>query len=195
MKTLHVIYVPGLGDERVTAQRLVVRAWQLWGVEAEVCQMHWSDAEPWEHKLGRLLARIDALVAEGKTPALVGSSAGASAVINAYALRSSQVVGCVLIAAKINNAAAIGEVYRRENPAFIHSAQACEKSLASLDEAARKRILSRIGLYDGVVPQRDSYIAGARNQTVPTFGHAFTIAAQIVLGASSFLRFLKNLAA
>jgi len=37
----------------------------------------------------------------------------------------------------------------------------------------------------------DSYIAGANNRVVPTIGHTFTIAVQILFGAPSFLSFLK----
>ena len=188
---LHVIYIPGLGDARVGSQRLAVRAWRLWGVKAEVCQMRWADDEPWESKLQRLLARIDECAADGKAVGLVGSSAGASAVINAYALRKSQLLGCVLIAGKVNHADTIGSNYRRENPAFIQSAQACEKSLASLSDLDRKRILSRYAAFDEIVPRKDSYIVGAHNQTVPTAGHAFSIGIQLLFGAPGFLRFLK----
>jgi len=192
---LHVIYIPGLGDDRAAGQQLVVRSWRLWGVRAEAFPMRWADGEPWESKLQRLLARIDALTAEGQKVALVGSSAGASAAINAYAVRKNQLVGCVLIAGKINNAHAIGEQYRRQNPAFVESVVQCEGALAGLTEADRRRILSRYATSDPIVPRQDSYISGAYNQTVPTVGHAVTIGVQLVFGAPGFLRFLRRLAA
>lgn len=62
--------------------------------------MNWADTETWESKLQRLLARIDSLIAGDQKVGLVGSSAGASGVINAYALRKAGLVGCVLIAGK-----------------------------------------------------------------------------------------------
>jgi len=188
---LSVIYIPGLGDARVHGQRLAVCTWRLWGVHAEVFQVLWADDELWENKLRRLLGRIDVLAAKNNAVALVGSSAGASAVINAYARRTSHIAGCVLIAGKVNRAAAIGEQYRKENPAFLPSAQQCERSLASLDDAARRRVLSRYGIVDHIVPKEDSYVAGAHNQAVPTFGHVFTIGVQLIVGAPSLLRFLK----
>lgn len=193
-KKLYVLYIPGLGDANVSGQKLAIRTWRLWGVKAEVLQMHWDDTEAWESKLKRLTSRIEALTAQAEQVALVGASAGASAVINAYATHKSQLVGCVLVAGKVNHPAAIGTTYHQNNPAFVESAYACEKALATLADSDRTRILSRYGMLDEIVPKKDSRIDGARNQMVPTFEHALTIAAQIVFGAPTFLRFLKKLA-
>lgn len=191
---LHVLYIPGLGDETVAGQRLAVRTWRLWGVESELFQMHWADSEDWDTKLKRLLARVDELNAKNKPVAIVAASAGASAAINIFALRKTQIAGCVLVASKVNHAETIGEKYRRQNPAFVQSAQMCEKALANLNNADRKRIMSRYAAFDALIPRRDSYIAGARNRVLWSAGHAFTIATQILFGAPLFLRFLKALA-
>jgi hypothetical protein len=190
---VHVLYVPGLGDAHVTSQRLVVKTWHLWGVEAEIVQMNWAINELWETKLARLLTRIDELIQDGKLVGLIGASAGASAVINAYAQRKSQVIGCVLIAAKVNYPDTIGANYRRRSPAFLASARDCEKALHTLDDADRRRILSRYAVFDDVVARRDSYVQGARNQVVISFGHAVTIGTQIIFGARSFIGFLEGL--
>lgn len=190
-KKLHVLYVPGLGDASVAGQRLAVSTWQLWGVQAELVQMRWDDTEVWDSKLTRLLGRIDALVAEGVPVALIGASAGASAVMSAYALRASQVAGCVLLAGKVNNAHTIGTGYRQKNPAFVDSARQGEKSLASLSAGDLARILSRYSTHDQIVSKSDSHIEGATNEIVHTMGHALTIGSQLVFGAPSFLGFLK----
>ena len=185
---------PGLGDEKVRGQKFAVRMWRLRGVRGEVLAAHWADDEAWDDKYARLLARVDELMAEHKNVAVIGTSAGASAVINIYAARKSQLVGCVVIAGKINNAAAIGERYRRKHPAFVQSVETCEKALQDLSDSDRKRIMSRYAVFDGLIPRRDSYIAGAQNRMVPSVGHAFTIATQITIGAPLFLHFLKVLA-
>jgi hypothetical protein len=190
---LHVLYVAGLGDDKVTGQRLAVRAWRLWGVRAEVFQPHWDNDEPWDAKRGHLLTKLDQLISENKPVALIGVSAGASAAINIYALRKSQLVGCVLIAGKINHANAIGEIYRQRNLAFVESAEACEKSLLELDASDRERMMSRYAIFDNLIPREDSKIAGAHNRMVLSIGHAITIATQIVIGAPLFLHFLKAL--
>jgi len=190
---LHVIYIPGLGDSRAVGQEMVVRTWNWWGVDAELLRMNWSDDESWESKLQRLLSRIDELTDAGKRVALVGSSAGAAAVITAFTARKSQIAGCVIIAGKVNRPENISEKYRRNNPAFVAAAEACKQALQGLDMQDRKRILSRYALFDEVINKQDSQIEGARNQTVLSVGHGPTIGIQIILGSSSFLTFLRGL--
>jgi hypothetical protein len=190
---LHLIYVPGLGDTRIAGQRFAVWMWRLWGVHAEVCQMHWMDKGPWQPKLDRLLQRIDELTAAGETVGLVGTSAGVSAVLHAFALRKSQIVGCVLIAGKVQHPEHIRERYRRENPAFVTAVEGCQQVLGQLEAADRKRILNRYAWSDHIVPAQDSYIDGVHNRRVPTIGHVFTIATQVTVGAPGFIRFLRQL--
>ena len=103
MAKLQLIYVPGLGDMKVTAQRRTVRTWQWWGVGSEVFLVNWTDDEPWAGKLQRLLDRIDELHAQGRAVALVGASAGAAAAINAFTARKAVITGVVCIAGKVNH--------------------------------------------------------------------------------------------
>ena len=191
-KKLHVIYIPGLGDENPGRQRMAVRTWRWWGVEAELIQMIWSDATPWEDKFERLLARIDALHAEGKSVGIVAASAGASAAINAYAVRKDAIVGVVLLAGKVNRPEAVGANYRQKFPSFIESLDACQPALASLSASERGNILSRYAVYDEIVDEADSIIPDAVNQKRYIPGHVPLIATQIIFGAPSFLRFLKS---
>jgi predicted alpha/beta hydrolase family esterase len=190
-KQLHVLYVPGLGDNRISKQLKAIRTWRWWGVTPELLQMNWADKQPWEEKFERLLMRIDKLHAQNKEIALVGASAGASAVINAYAVRKDKIAGCVLIAGKVNRPSAIGNQYRKKNPAFVAAAYSCEQALTTLNNKDRQRILSRYALVDETVYKPDSKIPGANNRLVPTVGHVITIATQLTLGAPSFIRFLK----
>jgi hypothetical protein len=189
---LHIIYVPGLGDRKVGTQQKVVHTWRWWGVEPELFQVNWGDKGPWEPKFQRLLARIDVLTSDGKRVGLVGVSAGASAVINAYAARKDQVVGVVCIAGKINRPQHIAKHYARKNPALITSVHDCEKAIATLNSNDRSHILSRFAVLDGIVPKIDSRVSGAHNRLSPTIGHTPTIAIQITCGAPSFLQFLKS---
>lgn len=154
--------------------------------------MDWGDKRPWRVKFKLLLDRIDSLAAEGYVVGLVGASAGASAIINAYEARKHAVAGVVCIAGEINHPEAVGPRFRRKNRSFIESAEQCVESLQKLDYADRQRILSRYALYDELIPSRDSRIAGAHNQLAPSAGHFITIATQLLFGAPSFLRFLKK---
>ncbi len=192
-KPLHLIYITGLGDQRVKGQQRAVATWRLWGVESELFQVYWGDNEPWEPKFKRLLARIDKLVVEDKQVGLVAVSAGATAAINAYAARKDVLAGVVCIAGKINRPEAIGQRYRRDNPAFLTSAQDCQQALDTLGSADRQHILSRYALADEMVSKSDSRLPGARNRYVLSVGHFTTIAIQITLGAPGFIRFLRSL--
>jgi len=191
---LRVLYVPGLGDTNLGGQRLAVWIWHLWGVQAEIVPMHWESSESTDSKLTRLLERIDALAAQKMPVGLVGVSAGASMVITAYSLRKSQLAGCVLLAGKVNRAAAIGARYRAQNPALVDSVQACERALATLNASDRMHIQSRYGLIDPVVARADSSVPGAQNHRLWAIGHTGTIVVQLVFGAPLFLRFLKKAA-
>jgi dienelactone hydrolase len=192
MQKLHVIYVPGLGDRKVTGQQKAINIWRHYGVDPELFQMNWGNKEPWEPKFERLLVRIDELINDGKQIGLVGVSAGASAVINAYAARKDHIVGVVCIAGKINRPETIGQHYLRNSPALLTSVQNCIGSLQLLTDSDRQHILTRYAVFDGTVFTHDSRIPGAHNRMWSTIAHVPTIAVQLTIGAPSFLKFLKK---
>ncbi len=188
-----VIYVPGLGDANPRGQRLLVRSWRFWGVRPLFFHPKWADGETFEPKLERLLALIDDEITKGRQVSLVAASAGAGAAIHAFAARKDVVSGVVLIAGWVNSPESIGAGYRRKNPAFYESAREVQFSLDKLDfDSDRPRIQSRQALVDPIVPRQFSQVAGARSVTVPSIGHAFTIATQLLFGAPFWLRFLKR---
>ncbi len=188
-----VIYVPGLGDSNYQGQKWLIASWRLWGVRPIMCRMNWSVPEQFEAKLQRLLDVIDYYAEQGSEVSLVGSSAGAGAVLNAFALRKDKIAGVVCIAGKVNNPEAIGPAYRRNSPAFVESAYRVQRSLDQLDfDADRPRIQSRFAWLDPVIPKEDSEVVGGNNRMVPSIGHAFTIATQLLFGAPFFLRFLQR---
>jgi pimeloyl-ACP methyl ester carboxylesterase len=153
--------------------------------------MKWGDKQPFQAKFDGLLTLVDVLTRTGSV-SLVGSSAGATAVINAYAARPKSIRAVVCIAGKINNPQTIGEHYLRDNPAFGESAQLAVSSLGQLGQTEREHILSLFAAADPIVPSGDSIVVGALNRRVLTVGHSVTIAAQLVFGAPLFLRFIKQ---
>jgi dienelactone hydrolase len=189
---LHIIFVPGLGDARVTGQQRAVATWRLWGVHPELVQMNWADDEPWSEKLSRLINAIDSARGEGYDVALVGASAGGAAVMNAYAVRKEKICAVILISGKVLHPETIGKRVRKENPAFVTAAEECQIALATLKEKDLSRVQSRFALSDHIVPERDSRLLGAENQRVLSGGHAFTITTQLLFGAPGFIRFIKR---
>jgi pimeloyl-ACP methyl ester carboxylesterase len=188
-----IIYVPGLGDNHFKGQQFLVSTWWLWGVRPHMVRMIWDEDEDFAPKLQRLLDKIDELHDKGHKVFLVGASAGAGAVINAFAARKDKVSGVVCICGKVNRPEGIGSSYRRRSPAFVDSAYQVQSSLDKLDfEHDRTRIQSRYAFLDPVVPTGDSEVVGGNNKTVPTVGHSVTIATQLLFGAPFFIRFLKK---
>ena len=190
---LYVIYVPGVGDSRPDLQRKLVKTWNLWGVDAELFQINWAENIAWDVKLSRLLNRIDELLSSNRKVALVGASAGGSAVVNAYAARKNDISGIVTICGKLKNSSDIGPKYYNTNPPLVDSVAGSEKALPSLTNQDKNRILTRRALFDEVVTTKsDSMVVGANNQISPTAIHSLTIGFQLIFGAPSFLRFLKH---
>lgn len=187
----HVIYVPGLGDAKPRGQKLVTRLWRPLGVRGHYVPMHWAIDEPWEAKLARLLQAIDELSRTG-TVSLVGTSAGASAVLQAFALRKQAVAGVVCICGKINHPETVNPDYYTENPAFKVALAQLQVALPGLTVADRARILSIHPLKDTVVPPPDTILPGAHERTIFSAGHPFSIFVALTFGAPGFIRFLKR---
>jgi hypothetical protein len=124
--------------------------------------------------------------------ALVGDSAGASVIINAYAARQKEIIAVVAICGKINRHEMIGQRYRSAHPAFVPSVSSTVSALENLDDEKRRHILSRYALFDELVRPADSIILGARNRRVLSVGHFLTIATQLIFGAPSFIKFIKS---
>lgn len=190
---LSIIYVPGLGGSNVSIQGRIIGMWRLFGVRPVLVQMLWEEHDSWTDKLQRLIDKIDELTMDGQKISLIGASAGGSAVINAYSMRQSVVIGCVLLSAKVNNPNSIGRHYHDKYPALKESVDACVESLAKLNSSNRSKIMSRYAYYDPIVSSSDSIIPGGKNKRIMTFGHSFSIGFQLIFGAPSFLRFLKKL--
>lgn len=177
-----VIYVPGLGDRRVTGRRLLVAAWRLYGVRPVVHQMIWADKESFSIKLLQLLHHIDELVEQGNTVSLVGESAGGGAVMNAYAARQDSIHRVACICGKLQRAETIHRYTYSHNPAFAQSMAALPGSLKKLDASHLERVRSIKPLADHTVPPADTVLSGTESVTIPSFGHA----ASIILGDTLF---------
>lgn len=188
-----VIYIPGLGDNRIKGQRKAVGAWRVQGVEPYLFQMNWADSEAFTPKLERLLALIDRLAAEGKTVSLVAASAGASTAMHAYAARENTVNGVVSICGKLSGLHSVHPLTYRRNPAFLQSMRGLNESVKSLDMAARARILSLRALADEAVPLADTRLPGTVGKTMPVAGHFFGIAYGLTVGSFTAIRFLKRM--
>lgn len=178
----HVIYVPGIMDDVAYAQSTLVRLWRIYNLVGLTHSMPWTGAADYPAKAQRLLALIDSLHAQGRTVSLVGASAGASAVLNAYHDRLDVINGVVLVCPKINNSDNIGSEIETKNPSFIQSMNVLEVRLPQLTDANKQRIISLLSPRDGLVPREDSFIAGVTEQRLPPLRHNSAIAYAITFG-------------
>jgi pimeloyl-ACP methyl ester carboxylesterase len=188
---IQAFYIPGLGDSSSQGQRHVLKLWSIYGVKVHYYPMYWSDDRSYAEKIEAFLSAIDDQSKQGSRLALIGTSAGASAVINAFAAKKDVVDRVVCISAKLNNPQTAAGRFEK-NPSFKDSLDMVASSLASLSKTDRKRILSLHPIYDGVVPIRDTRIEGAHEGTEPVVGHAVSIAYALTLGSHRIANFLKS---
>lgn len=183
-----ILYVPGLGDHNLTGQRLALLLWRRPGLRVEICQMNWSDKQPFEPKLQKILDRIDAITAQGRTVSVVGVSAGATAALHAFARRSDKVTKLVVICGAIQHPEEVGEDTKRVNPAFWEAMLALHDGvLTGLTTEQRQNITSFIPQSDEIVNPKNMRIDGIGYQSLPTRGHVQSIAYAITLKSSRII--------
>ncbi len=185
------IYVPGLSDHRSWSQEKALKHWRV--ADFEYFPMGWANDESFSRKLSRLIKRIDDLYQKSGRPiVLMGASAGASAVLNAYVQRKDKVACVVVICGKIQRPGAIGDGYFRKNPSFKESVFSLQDSLKQLDKKDKAKILSVRAAIDGLIPARDTKISGVRNMVMPVISHLLGIAFALTLYKGRISRFIKR---
>lgn len=189
----HIIYVPGIGDDVYKGQSTAIRLWWVYGVRAHCHEIPWAGSEPYEVKFKRLLADIDVHLYKGHTVSLIGASAGATAVLQAYALRQDKIHAVALVCGKVNRPKAVSSYTYGANPAFQTSMSRVGASVESLNETAKARIVSFYSAVDRTVPPADSKIPGVEEVRLPDLSHSRAIAYSITLGAPRVIRELKKI--
>ena len=186
----HAIYVPGLGDHRSFGQDYAIQIWRLYGIIPHYLPLEWRQVTGIETKLDRLMNEVKKIKSAGHSVSLVGVSAGASAVLNAYAT-SDLIDHVVCISGKINNPHTVGERTFKVNPDFRESLNALTNSLKSLNPEQRKKIMSIHCWRDQTVPIADTRISGVIEKTLPGWSHSTGIFFGVIFGAYSISRFIK----
>lgn len=188
----HIIYIPGIGDDRLGVQSLIVKFWRLYGVYGHCHPMPWAGRGAYGDKITLLLTEIDSYAAAGHRVSLVGASAGATAALNAYVVRRSTLRGVILVCAKLNHPETVSPRLLQKNPAFKLALAATQANLKSLSVADKQRFHLFYSVHDSYVPHRDSYIFGVPEDALPTRGHAFSILFCLTLGFPKLLSVLRT---
>lgn len=192
MKQHHIIYVPGILDDIYHAQSLALATWRLHGVHGHCHPVPWAGKEDWQPKFHRLLDEIDRYKAAGHDVSLIGASAGASAILNAYAERPGSIKGLVYICAKINAPETVSKKTYAENPAFKTSLELLQSNLKKLKPADKARMLSLYSPTDNTVPYAATVIDGVQERKLPALRHGRAIMYSITIGAGDIINFVKS---
>jgi len=188
----YVIYVPGILDDIYKAQSTPVWFWRFLGVRSSTHVMPWAGKEPFEPKFARLLAEIDRYAQKGYEVSLVGASAGASAVLNAYDARRGVIAKVIIICAKINRPDSVSNRTYQENPAFKTSMERLQGVLPALTPEDTATMLSLYSEKDTSVPREDTVIPGVQEERLPGLSHGKAIIYSLTFGARRIIRFMKS---
>ncbi len=152
----------------------------------------WRNKEGFSKKLKRITDKIDGLSKQGHRVYLSGTSAGASAVLAAYAVRPN-VGGIITIAGKIYHPETISRHTQDENPDFFEAATLIQDNLKILSQ--RDDIKNILCIYcpkDKTVPHKDAVIPDGTDYRVPGWNHGSGIFFGVILGAPAIARFIRS---
>ena len=196
LSTHEVLIVPGLSDG-MSWPSWMVRNWnQKYGLTPSFHTMPWKDSSPhFEPKLQRFLSEIDSLTKKGKRVSLIGTSAGGSAVLNAFTLRQNDIHKVVNICGRLKtgeNTHPTLEQAGKNSASFIESVQMFEEAEKSLDYDVRKNILTVRPLYDEIVPISTMAVEGSCDLQIISVEHMLNIAVALTLYSKQITNFLND---
>lgn len=174
-----VIIVPGLGDE-TNKIKWATNFYRKYGLEPVVHNMWWRKGEKhFEPKLQKLIKLIDSLSKMGDKVSLVGTSAGSSAVMNAFIARKKKIYKVISVCGRLKQGEEKGfrsfEAKTASSLAFKESILMFEKSEPKLTKEDRKKMMTISAVFDELVPGNTSRIKGATNNQIKSVEHMFSI--------------------
>lgn len=141
--------------------------------------MPWQGIEQdFELKLERVVALIDTYCAYGYTVSLLGTSAGGSAVVNAFTMRKDKIHKVINICGRLRKGENVFPTLEKASltsESFYDSVIQCETNLKNLTKEDCKRILTFRPLFDELVPSSTVSVPGATNIILPTIEHILSI--------------------
>ena len=192
-KEHHVIYIPGLKDQKKSYEMLINR-WASFGIVPHVHRMGWHDGESFRPKLKRLVSEVNGFLENGAAVSLVGSSAGGSAALNTL-LEQPQISGVVNLSGRLR----AGEnVYPtlgwagRNSASFRESVLLFESREPEIPEELREKVLVITPIWDQLVPKSTAQLRGAHNQILPSAEHMLSGLLGITIFSQRIINFLKQ---
>lgn len=195
MKLHKVIIIPGLGDD-LTKLRWVTKHWIKYGLEPVLYSIQWRSGDKhFKPKLDKLIKTIDDLTSRGDKVSLLGTSAGGSAVVNAFCARRNKIHKVINVCGRLRKGNGVYptlDFASRSSLAFKESVLLCEENQKLISDRDSKRILTVRALYDETVPISTATILGVRNDQIFSIGHVFSIVLSMTFLSKRLVNFLSD---
>ncbi len=193
MNKKHIIlYVPGLGDHRLSMRQHGLNTWKYPNVSTELVPKKWRVDETWDSKLARLINKIDDYNSQGYAVSLVGESAGATAVLAALEERTNAINAVILLCGKSQYPGRVASRLYQNNPALRAAMIRSHKVVDALTSKQKQKILNLHPVFDPIVPVWETKIPGVKNATMPIAGHFLGIAFGLTFWSFRIVRFAKQ---
>ncbi len=194
-KKHNLVFVPGLGGVTL-GFTLVSRLWKRYGFVVHIHDMGLRDGEnTFVPKLKKLVLLIDTLHKHGDLVSLLGTSAGASAVLNAYYERKESIHRVVNVCGRLRSGIhvypSLGAA-SRNSPAFKESVLLFEKRERLFTKIERSKVLTMRALFDELVPSSTSILRGAINIQIPSVEHVLSIVSALTIYNRPIRAFLRE---
>lgn len=189
-----IILIPGLGDN-VKYVKFLTKNWERrYNVKLHIIPFGFNGGfNEFEDRFKVFLNKVDEIIENGNKVSLIGSSAGASVVINAYCLRKDRINKVISVCGRLKDVNVKQRFYYPKNPltVFKESIALCEKNLLSLTQDDKKKILYFKPLFDDVVPVRTMIINGANYKRLFSFQHGINISFALTLMSEKIISFIN----
>ncbi len=175
----NVIIIPGLGDSTISVKLATIH-WSRLGLTPVVHSVGWrKDQEHFNTKLRKLTSLIDRLYDPENKLSLVGTSAGSSAVMNAFMTRKDKIHRVVSVCGRLRQGTQQGYRSFKSKTAtsisFKESVLMFEKNEHKLNKSDRKKIMTIRPIFDELVPRDTAILKDASNRTIYSIEHMFSI--------------------
>ncbi len=190
-----VIIIPGLGDD-ASKLEWVTKHWdKSLNIVPIVYSMGWKNKKSFHTILLKLLLLIDKVYKQYKTLSLIGTSAGGSAVINAFCEKKNKIYKVINVCGRLRRGENVFpslDTASIKSPSFKESVLLCEKNIQNLTSHDKLKILTIRPLFDEVVPTSCVPISGAENKIIISLEHVVSIILCFTIYVSKIVNFLKT---
>lgn len=193
-KPHHVIYIPGLEDQR-KGYELIINCWRIYGIIPHVHRIGWKDGNnDFKPKLEKLVKEVSIFLKQGNIVSLVGASAGGSAALNAF-IEEPKINAVVNLCGRLRagkNVSPSLEKASSESPSFKQSVVLLEKRELAMSKNQRGKVLTLSPLWDEIVPKSTTSLSGTSNRILPSVEHALTGFLGMTIFSPLIINFLKQ---